>query len=307
MSRTPLLFVFASHDRAWYNRRFHRNHISQFLADTTPAPAVVIKEQLYYHDAKSAPVTPQEKLERLVCRGQKRNKQRELLQRELSKIEATVNSLYGKTLNHGVYPGGRDVGYDRLVAGVNKAQPGRVVTRVEPQTADSAYNWWREDITGNDVDRSEWNLELLTEKLELYIPALIGFQVPRDKDVHTLAEHFRKEDPKRSIIIPRGTAHQGMTQLFSPEEYDVRIATACAALPFMDDLLIQSYFIPPSPADVKGCAQLEAHYIHYYQLRSSSGLTRLLRFIGLKDYIEQRLMTEAKAYAREQVSSSKTA
>ena len=306
MSRTPLLFVFASHGGAWYDRRFHRKHISQFLADTTPAPAVVIKETLYYHDAKSAPATPQEKLERLACRGNKRKMQRELLQRELSEIEATVNLFYDKTLNRGVYPGGRDVGYDKLVATVNEAQPGRIVTRVEPQTADSAYNWWREDITGNGVDRGEWNLELQTEKLELYIPALINFQVQRDKDVHKLAEVFRKDAPKRSIVIPRGTAHQGMTQLFSPETYEMRVATACAALPFMDDLLTQSYFIPPSPADVKECAQLEAHYIHYYQPRSSSGLARLLRFIGMKDYIEQRLMTEAKAYAREQVSSSKT-
>ena len=293
-----MLLAFGRHSgpKGGSDKKFFKKNVTPFILQETEEgrKVALIYELLNYKWLGEFPRNDYDARELLAETGHARKKRAAKIQSKLAKIERRMQedwTLYRDYKGMPFMNLTLDWGFEDAVLNINRKKPGTVQHFLEPQRVDGFYNTVENDVLFNKFSR-DMQLPSLTD----YIRSLIKMQVERDKAVYRKAEELRLQDPSRSIVIPRGTAHVGMKYLFSADAYGITVKDAGYSRDFADDLLIRSYLKEPSYEELLRTAEMQMEYMKI--LTGLRGIARRIWLTLIQDseYAAIKVEAETKDY-----------
>lgn len=301
--RTPILLAFGRHGKKRRDRQFFRETVGSFIDDVVEPeerPAAIIYEYLLPYVLANGPRNLDEARTLLSQEGSERTKTERRIAQETTKAYRDISELVHAHLDVGGFSRSKLFrwGFEDHIQRLNGQRHKRVLNFIEPQDAQTMYGLWESELEFNRMNYFiTQNHGSQVQAVIDYTKKLIEVQTRRDAKVRDFALKLRKEDPRRAIIIPRGTGHRGMHVLFDSASFDVRYESADYALDFADELLARSYTHMPSDEELRLCAERQVKFVTAYNSKATGPVNIFLRLTGFSDLAEKRIQKFARAYA----------
>ena len=209
-----------------------------------------------------------------------------------SRANENLNAIVGKGNPLSLFDG---LGFEDMVLAMNRRNIWQVNVVIDPQNVDAMYATWALKQIEGLVSTARISMARLcssetTELIKKCLSAEAEFLVLHDRQVFSLVERLRAQNPEMPVIIVRGSAHAGISRLFDPKEYDVRIEQDGRIIPgFGPDAASKRYIGENlTECELNGYAKLTQSFLLYLNdlSRGLRGFVKMvLVFVGAQDVL----------------------
>lgn len=287
MTRTKVLLALGSHDNTIGNARmradtkFFRKAVQPVLLDTflRRKKAAIVFEGVFFQDAGNPSTDDLE----TYRKGELSELEPKLkaAEREMKYSEESVGKIWTERLDNGKPLLYRVCwGFERTMMLINRLRPGTIRSFPEPQVVEAVWEHNLEEMLRGKIKTASQAeaVDIMVEALKAHSRSIIL----RDTAIYGLAKKLRGEDPSRLIIIPRGSAHRGITALFPESEYELDVVCDNSVIDFNHEATIRLYKEELSEQEWADYAKLQLDCNAYHLVRMGALSHVWLMLAGMK-------------------------